>query len=151
MISHYHTELIKWIACWPWESFATLTLKYEKISVERAHQMFKLWCRENAKRDHVRVSCLGVLNYDGHPHLHLLILARSFKTGKTMADIDLEDWVQEWPAISELSIIKYPVTPACIYIFAKHMSGCHSMVSYGDNLLKIIKIREPIPSIPKAA
>jgi len=147
MKSHYHTELIKWIAGWSWEAFATLTFRYNKINSGQAQQMLRLWCRENAKRDGVRVSCKGVLNFDGHPHMHLLILAHSGKTGKTMADVPLKDWDREWPARTDISFINGSIRPTVIYTFIRNMRGCHSMVSYGDNLLK--KLRLPIPAISK--
>lgn len=136
MKSHYLAELIDWVTGWPWQVFATLTFRYPAISGEQAQKMLREWCRENAKRDGVRVACKGVLNFTtGHPHIHLLMLAHSGKTGKTLADVNLKQWERGWPARAEIS--NYTGKRA-YYTFVKNRTRRHFEMAYGENLLKDI-------------
>ena len=131
-------EMIEWLVGWPLQVFGTLTFTYPRVNDEIARRMLLIWCRENAKRDGVRVGCKGILNHERHPHIHLLVLARSGKTERTFADLNPKNWERQWPAKAELSFIEDSTKPAIIYTFVKNTRGSHYQLSYGENLLKNI-------------
>ena len=152
----YYRSYADWMSSYPWEAVATLTFRYpkpsdytagpevgeetedRKVSEETAQRMFKEWCRENAKLEGVRIACQGVLNFKaGNPHIHILMLARSRKNGKTLLDLNLKRLENRWPAIAEVSVIR-DMEATASYIFVRNTEGRHLFVDYGTNLLKEI-------------
>ena len=132
----YRRANVDWMSSYPWEAEATLTFRYPRVSEETAKKMLRDWCRENAKANGVRMACQGVLNFNaGNPHIHILMLARSRKTGKKLLDLDLNKLADQWPARAWVKPIR-EAAAISTYVFIGNTKGRHLMLDYGANLLK---------------
>ncbi len=131
----YRRACADWMSRYPWEAEATLTFRYLRVSEETGQKMFKKWCRKIATDYGVRIACQGVLNfYAGNPHIHVLLLARSRKTGKTLLDLNLNRLADEWPATAWVKPIRDAKAYAT-YVFVNNTRGRHVQVEYGTKRL----------------
>lgn len=131
----YRRSCADWMSQYPWEVVADLTFRYSRVSEETAQKMFIEWCRKIVKNNGVRIACQGVLNFDaGNPHIHILMLARSKKTGKTLLDLNLNSLADQWPARAWVKPIR-EAKAASPYVFINNTKGMHLPLDYGTNLL----------------
>jgi hypothetical protein len=136
-----------WLIEYPFELFSTLTFRYDKTP-HNTELFCKGWIRDISKREGVQIASLGVISGLVHPHLHLLMLGRS-KNNKTLKDINIDYWKNEWSKFSSGADIQriYYRKGVAPYI-AKHFTfiGDYSMLfDYNGKLLNKTRIKKNIP------
>jgi hypothetical protein len=141
-MKHSSEELQGYFNKTPWEIAFTGSADHG-ISLETLESIFGKWRSHAAKITGLRLSAMGILNKQGHPHVHCVLVGRN-KKGRTLLDVDddtIESLKKMWTTMARNSAciesvkdagwVRYLITQNLLY-----NPKAEVLKPFGVNLIK---------------